>query len=237
MSKQQKDVHLHAVMCLIGGYAGTYTLLRCHENFGAAQTANLIFALRVLFGGDIAEFLLRLLGLAVYMGAIEAYVLIRRRTRWDIRKWVIMTQIVCLAIMGTIPAKGNLFLCLYPSFFMMAAQWSVFHGTAEYNASTIFSSNNVRQFALAIGEYSIGKNRTQASKIKFYGMTLLSYHTGAAAVIIAYPYLSQYAIFLCYIPVILAAVLVFLPERRHRTSMPGSHIRMGMAKPWLHGNI
>ena len=213
----QKEFRLHALMCAIGGYTGAYSLLRCHENFGAAQTANLIAMLKGLLGGDIFQFLLRLLGLACYVAGIETYVFVSRRTAFNPQKWVLITQVCCLGIVGLMPVSAGPFACLYPIFYMMAAQWSEFHGACGYNASTIFSSNNVRQLALAIGEYCCDHDAAQAEKARFFGLTLLSYHAGVCAVLLAYPLVAQRSIWFCLIPVLLAARIIFRAPEGVRT--------------------
>lgn len=217
MSKQ-RDFQLHVLMCLIGGFAGTYSLLRCHDNFGAAQTANLIYMVEMLFGGNVQQFLLRLLGLLCYMAGIETYVIISHKTHWDPQKWVLGTQVACMALTGLLPGQVNLFVCLYPIFYMLAAQWSVFHGACGYSASTIFSSNNVKQFSLAIGEYCFDHKAEQAEKSKFFGLTLLAYHIGVAAVVIIYSLIGHFAIWFDLVPVLLAGVMIYQPAgSRQRT--------------------
>ncbi|MDO4355041.1 MAG: YoaK family protein [Clostridia bacterium] len=210
MSKQ-RDFQLHALMSLIGGFAGAYSLLRCHDNFGAAQTANLIYMLEMLFGGNAQQFLLRLLGLFFYMVGIESYVVVAHKTHWDPEKWVLVTEMICLILAGLLPLTSNLFVCLYPIFFMLAAQWSVFHGACGYNASTIFSSNNVKQFSLAIGEYCFDHKPEQKEKAQFFGLTLLFYHIGVAAVILCYPLANHFSIWFAFIPLLFAAWIILRP--------------------------
>lgn len=217
---RQTEVKLHTLMCFIGGFAGAYSLLRCRDNFGAAQTANLIYALHVLLGGNWQQFLLRLLGLASYMAGILSYVTVSHHTAWNPEKWVLATEGICLLIIGLLPSGISHFVYLYPIFYMLAAQWSVYHGANGYTASTIFSSNNVKQFTLAIGEYCFEKNPAQAEKAKFFGLTLLWYHLGAAAVLLCYQTAGQYSIWLCYLPVTLAAWLVFHTEQQKRAAKP-----------------
>ncbi len=215
---KQRDFQLHALMSLTGGFVGAYSLLRCHDNFGAAQTANLIYMLEMLFGGNAWQFLLRLLGLLFYMLGIESYVFISRRTRFDPEKWVLATEILCLTLAGLLPLTSSLFVCLYPIFFMLAAQWSVFHGACGYSASTIFSSNNVKQFSLAIGEYCFDRRPEQKEKARFFGLTLLFYHIGVAAAILCYPLADHFSIWFAFIPVLLAARIVAQPAEEGKRS-------------------
>lgn len=219
---KQKEVKLHALMCLIGGFAGTYSLLRCHDNFGAAQTANLILVIEALIGADWREMILRMLGLAAYMAGIFTYILVVHRTHWDPRKWLLTTESICMLCIGLLPERLNFFICLYPIFFMLAAQWSVFHGICDYNASTIFSSNNVKQFTLAAGEYLLSRDKKQAEKARFFGMTLLSYHAGVLISMCCYQAASHFSIWFGLIPVTLAAWMISHPqeEKKQHPAVP-----------------
>lgn len=215
---KQKEAQLHILMCLIGGFAGTYSLLRCHDTFGAAQTASLILAVKALLGGNIHQFILRVLGLAAYMAGIFSFTAVSRRTDWNPEKWVLTAESICLLFIGLLPSEINFFICLYLIFYMLAAQWTVFHGACGYNASTIFSSNNVKQFTLALGAYCLDRDTEQARKAKFFGLTLLCYHAGAAAAILFYHLFHHFSIWICYLPLLTAAWIIAGTEHEKQTA-------------------
>ena len=206
---KQKDFKLHALMCVTGGYMGTYSLLRCTEGFGAAQTANLIYTVTSLMDGNLILFLLHLLGLFFYMAGIETYIFVIHKTAWNPQKWALITELCCIFVIGLLPKTHSQYLCLYAVCYMLAAQWSVFHGACGYTSATIFSTNNVKQFSLAIGNYFYDKEREQARKAEFFGFTLLFYHTGVALVFLFWHVFRQDSVWVCLIPVLTAAGIVY----------------------------
>lgn len=208
---KQNDFKLHALMCVAGGIGGVYSLLRCTEGFGAAQTANLIYMVTSLLGGDGAQFFLHLLGGLFYMAGIETYILVTHKTSWNPEKWALLTEMACVAVIGLLPEMPHHYICLYLVFYMMAVQWSVFHGACGYTSATIFSSNNVKQFSMALGNYLCDKETEQARKAQFFGLTLLFYHIGVAIVFIGWYVMKQSAIWLCFIPLLGAAYFVYGP--------------------------
>ncbi len=208
---KQKDFKLHICMCMTGGFIATYSLLRCSGSLAAAQTSNLIHAVESALNLDLKSFLLCIGGFLFYMAGVESYVLVARKTPWNPQKWELMTEAVILAFIGLVPAEADIHICLYPAFFIMAAQWSAFHGTEQYNSSTIFSSNNVKQFSLAIGEYMCEKNKKHAEKAKFFGLTLVYYHIGVAAAFVCCKNMNEAAIWCCFPFLFMAAWNVFGP--------------------------
>jgi uncharacterized membrane protein YoaK (UPF0700 family) len=73
-----------------------------------------------------------------------------------------------------------------PLFFMMATQWTIFHGNGKYNSSTIFSTNNLKQLTLSLGEYMIGHDKAQLDKAKFFANSILWFHIGVATSFFAF---------------------------------------------------
>ncbi len=92
--------------------------------------------------------------------------------------------------------------------FIMAFQWCCFKGTGSYNCSTIFSTNNLRQFITATTYYFYSKESEHLNKLKFYGFTLLSYHAGVAFSYLAWSFLHISSIYLCLIPLPVAFLLI-----------------------------
>ena len=104
---------------------------------------------------------------------------------------------------------------ILPLFFVMPFQWSVFSGANGYNASTIFSSNNFRQFATSLTEYICTKDRKAFLKAKFYAKTLLSYYAGVFFSAIGTLIYGKESLFLLILPIIAVAMLIHKQERSH----------------------
>lgn len=201
----KKEIMLHSIMCMIGGFVGAYALLCRAENFGNSQTANLIHIIFCITGKNYIDFLLRILGISLYISAILLYVWLDKRTSLDLQKYAILVDTTGLFILFFIPAGVNPILGILPIFFMMATQWSVFHGVGEYNSSTIFSTNNIRQMTLSFGSYLLDKKSSQLARAKFFANTLLWYHVGVLVSVFACSAFGTHAS-LCALPLTLCAL-------------------------------
>lgn len=206
-TQSKSDLYLHSIMCLIGGFLGAYAILIRCNNLGSAQTANLLYIVVLFLGKNMKEFSLRLLGAILYFLAIELYVYISHKTKINIQRYSILVNMIGCLILCFISEDASPIVGLLPLFFMTATQWSVFHGANGYNSSTIFSTNNLRQTALAIGEYLCNKDKKQLEKMKFFSNSLFWYHIGAAISFFACKTFGVYASLLCLIPACIGLTL------------------------------
>lgn len=210
MNLQKKtDFYLHSIMCLIGGFIGAYAILIRCNNLGSAQTSNLLCIVLLFLGKNMKEFLLRLFGAVLYFSAIEIYVYLSNKTNVNVKRYAILVDIAGSVFLCFIPLSVDPVIGLLPIFFMMATQWSVFHGADGYNSSTIFSTNNLRQTSLALGEYLCTKEKNQLEKMKFFANSLFWYHIGAIISFFACKALSVNASLFCFIPASIALALTY----------------------------
>jgi uncharacterized membrane protein YoaK (UPF0700 family) len=209
-NKQERaELYLHSMMCVIGGFLGMYAVLNRGDNLGSAQTANLLYLITAFFGHNAFELLLRLCGMLLYFSAIEIYVILLKKTSINLQRYSILIDMIGLIVLCFIPATVDPVLGILPIFFMMATQWSVFHGNAEYASSTIFSTNNFRQTALALGEYFCDKDKKQLAKARYFANSLLWYHMGALISYFACGVWGIYSCLICFIPAVMGMVLTF----------------------------
>lgn len=194
------EFYLHSIMCSIGGFLGAYAILIRFGNLGSAQTSNLLYLVISILGTNIKEVLLHLIGAALYFLAIEIYVYLSHKTTINVQRYGILVNMIGSILLCFIPRDVDPIVGLFPIFFMMSTQWSIFHGTNGYNSSTIFSTNNFRQTSLAIGEYICSKDEAQKDKAKFFANSLIWYHMGAAV-----------SFFACRSIGINASLLIFIP--------------------------
>jgi uncharacterized membrane protein YoaK (UPF0700 family) len=146
------------------------------------------------------------------MAGIESYVLVSHKTSWNPKKFALLAELICVAVIGLLPTGPNQYLCLYAVFYMMAVQWSVFHGACGYTSATIFSTNNLKQFSLAVGNYLCTGEQEQARKAKFFGLTLCYYHIGAALVFLCWQFAGSKSVWACLLLLLFAAGLIYSPE-------------------------
>lgn len=212
MKYPRRDMWLHSIMCIIGGFLGAYALLCRDFNFGNSQTANLIQIFTCVIGSNFLEFLLRIAGTALYVGAILIYVYLDKKTSVNLQRYAITVNLIGAILLSVFPQDFNAVAGILPIFFMMSTQWSVFHGVGEYNSSTIFSTNNIRQCTLGLGAYFIGKEQKGLEKAKFFGNSLLWYHIGVVASFFCCKYFGVKAS-LFIIPIVITAMcLTFIKE-------------------------
>ena len=178
MESEKQTLYLHCIMCILGGFLGAYAILCRLMNFGSSQTANMIDILCTLFEGDVTDFLLRLSGLVLYVLAMVICLLLTKKTALNVKRYAIFIDMAGLILLTFIPGDINPILGILPIFFMMATQWSVFSGNGEFNSSTIFSTNNLKQFTFALTNYVMEREKAQLRKAKFFGTSLLCYHIG-----------------------------------------------------------
>ena len=89
----------------------------------------------------------------------------------------------------------------------MSVQWSSFSGAQGFVSSTIFSTNNTKQASLAFAEYITDGDRGHFKKVRFYVLTLLAFHFGAAVSFFAVRLMGVRG---AWVNIILAAVAFYM---------------------------
>ena len=127
--------------------------------FRYAQTANLLGVVRDLR----QEFfdMLPACGCASHIyGCCYPYGLIPEHFSADLRFISIGIDIFAILLLGFFPSGMSPVVALYPVFFAMPFQWCTFKAPGGYNSSTIFSTNNLRQFTTAVTQFLGEKDST-----------------------------------------------------------------------------
>lgn len=213
MNKEKIKCYLQYTMSLIGGYVGAYSLLAHHELFGNAQTANMMHIAMNIVGHNFGEMALRLLGVFVYMAGFACTVLISRYTKLNVEMCSIVLDFAGIVSLCIIPDTVNHFIALCPIFFITSFQWNSFKGADGFVSSSIFSTNNLRQFTTAITEYYCDRDKDHLRKTKFYGSVLLAYHIGVAGSYFMYKSFGNHGVLLGVVPVMAAMVIYYYSVR------------------------
>lgn len=200
----------HFTMSVAGGLISVYGLVMRSDFLGTAQTSNMIYLLKDALGYDLGDIFIRIGALMLYALAIGLTVYLPKRSSVDLRLVSIWIDVAAVLIMSFLPVQMDPILGLYPVFFAMAFQWCSFRGVGEYASSTIFSTNNLRQFVSALVSYRMDRNQTQARKARFYGFTLCSFYTGVLLGFVLCPVLGVHSVLLAWVPLAAALVLVHL---------------------------
>jgi uncharacterized membrane protein YoaK (UPF0700 family) len=194
-------------MCIVGGFFGGYAVLSRSGMFASAQTLNMIELVLNFLGRDYHEFFLRLLCFLLYVSGIFLGLIVMKKTTFSEQRYSILVDIVGMVVLCVIPTDTDTIVGIMPIFFMMATQWTIFHGNGKYNSATIFSTNNLKQLTLSLGEYLLEHDAEQLDKAKFFANSILWFHIGVAASFFA---CRAYGIIasLCVFPVALVAMLL-----------------------------
>ena len=94
MSFRSKEMYIHSLMCIIGGFFGAYAIVNGFENMGSAQTTNMIDIVCTLLGKNYFDFFLRILAFVLYITAIAICVCLGKRTNVNTRKYAITVEII-----------------------------------------------------------------------------------------------------------------------------------------------
>lgn len=124
-----------------------------------------------------------------------------------------------MILMSIMPKGINDFVVLCPVFFATAFQWYSFKGADGYASSSIFSTNNLRQFVTSFFEYLCDKEDSYLNKAKYYGGVLLYYHIGVAVSYISYVVMDARGILICLLP--LAGALLLVCSKEGTIKLPG----------------
>ncbi len=205
---EQLQCWIHHTVAMTGGYLGIYAILCRGDFFGNAQTSNLIYLVHSLVGRDFPQMMLRVGALLLYMIGTALTVLVKKKTAWNSHVFSLFVTSICIYILGLLPEEMNVILALYPIFFCMAVQWNSFPGAYGYASSTIFSTNNVRQFSISMTDYALTRDKQHLHRALFFGGTLLFFHIGVAFSIVTHHFMGIHSVWLCYLPLAVCASLV-----------------------------
>ena len=94
---------LHHNMAIMGGFLAGYTLLNRIHFLGTAQTNNMIHLVFDLCGRNFFEVLLRLGGFLCYVLGTVTFVLITKKTTWNVKYISLGVNLIAYLIMGLLP--------------------------------------------------------------------------------------------------------------------------------------
>lgn len=178
--EEEHKLRAHLCMALTGGCFGAYAILR-FGRFASAITVNLIEIFTGAAQGDLQKSLLRLCTAAVYVLSLFLASFLPGRLDRDLRGWAAALDGLAAVICYLLPEgmeDAGIFLCV----FAMAFQWAVFADGRGYPCSTIFSTNNLRQFVDAWVKVRLERQESHRPRMRIYGLTLLFFHMGVLAV-------------------------------------------------------
>lgn len=205
------DYCIQYSMCVTGGFMAAYAVLNHADFLASAQTANLIHLTLCITGKNFPELCLRFIAALIYMAGIAVTVIIPRYTHANMKILCVSVEMAMVALLFFFTENMNTVVSLYPVFFMMSMQWNSFPGADGFVSSSIFSTNNLRQFTMSYIEYRCDKDRGHLKKTKFFGGVLLSFHAGVAFSYFTYLEFAMKGVIFCLVP--LLAGMLFIAMR------------------------
>ena len=197
-------------MCFAGGFIAAYAILNHADFLASAQTANLINIALCITGSNWMELCLRLIAVLVYMTGLSVPVLVAKYTHINVKMLCIFVEISMIILLYFFTKRINTIIALYPVFFMTSMQWNSFPGVDGFASSSIFSTNNLRQFTTSYVEYRCSKDREYLKKTKFFGGVLLSYHAGVIFSYYAYRHFAMKGVIFCLIPLFTGMLFILM---------------------------
>lgn len=219
-NKQQNSLSklqtlLYCNMAILGGFIAGYTILVRSGYMGGSQTTNMIGIVFAILGKNLLEFLVRFGALGIYILSLFIFVVLKNKTKFDVRLISIILNAIAIIIMGFIPQNCNPMIAIYPAFFVLPFQWSAFATIDGYVSASIFSTNNLKQCTTAIFEYLFTKDKEKLTMSKAYGKSLLSFYIGVVCCYLVAIYFKIYAIF-CGLVFVLSAIFIFVAEKKQK---------------------
>ena len=175
---------------------------------GSAQTVNLIDIIVQGFGGQWNAVAFHALGLFLYVLAIFLATLLPKHTKLHCKLLALAVDAAACVVMWRFPIQKNLPLViyLYPTFFALPFQWCAFKGAYGFTSSTIFSTNNLRQFVSALTEVWCNGDTSFTLKAQFFGATLLAFHLGVAASWLCWHFFGNAGFLFALAPICVTAI-------------------------------
>lgn len=196
-------------MSFVGGIFAIYALLEHSNVFGSAETSNMILLVGSLLHWDLFHILIRVGNLIVYAAGITTAL-------WMAKYHASVQKMICIAIDAAaagllilIPADTPPIAALYPVAFAMSIQWCTFRGVNNNPSATTFSTGNFRQLITNIFNWFTERKSDSLSNVKFYILTIFSFHFGVAVIYILRPYIPHNSIVIVYIPLAAAAIMEY----------------------------
>lgn len=176
-----REMTRYASLTLAGAFFGTYSILICNHIFVNAQTNNIISLLLSVTHGSFQEVLWRICILIIYCIAISLTVILPEKLKKQDYHWesvCLFAEALCACFVGFLPSSFPSFLFIAPLFFASALQYNTFKSCRGVGVSTLFCTNNIRQFLINFWQYRTDKKEHCLIGMQVYGMIILSFALG-----------------------------------------------------------
>ena len=208
---QKSDYSKRHYCCLsvVGGFLEAYTLMNRGGLFANAQTANYTHIWISLAEGHFADFLYYIFPMLLYCAAIFIATLMPlwlKRFSWA--KICLLIEMATIVLLGLLPSNVDYKYAILPIFFCTALQYQTFQSCYGFSASTIFVTNNIRQFTNAFALFLTKKDKYQLFKSKIYLHTILCFALGVVIAVALGALVGDASVFVCIIPLLIVFIMI-----------------------------
>lgn len=199
----------YCCLSIVGGFLEAYALVNRDGLFANAQTANYTHIWISLAEGQFLDFFYYILPMILYCVAIFVATLMPlwlKRFSWP--KICLVLEIAIIVLLGFLPSSLDYRYAILPIFFCTALQYQTFQSCHGFAASTIFVTNNIRQFTNAFALYITKKDKYQWFKSKIYLYTILCFALGVVLSIIFGAFFGDRSVFVCLIPLVAVYIMI-----------------------------
>jgi uncharacterized membrane protein YoaK (UPF0700 family) len=220
--EQKKEAHIFYMAALIRGFLGLFPIVSIVKNFGSAQTANMIEIIVAALEKNKINFSFYITGTFLYSMSIVFVTVLKRKSKTGIKFAALGINIIAVLAMCILPENLSPLIYLYPTFLAMPFLWCTFNGGYGFTSSPIFSTNNLRMFISSLVEIFIYKEKSFMLKAKFFGATLLFFHTGIVLSWICWHFFKKTGFLFALVPILLCSVMIIKNEimkKRHNIAI------------------
>ena len=209
------------VLMIVAGFYGGYAMMVRGGVFSNAQTGNLALCALALGKGQWQEAAYYVIPISAYLlGCLVSEVLQKRLRLMGVMKWdsfLILFEIVAVAVMGFIPATAPHQICQVIINVICAMQFTTFRQAEGISMATTFCTNHVRQIGIALASV-FSRDPEVRKNLRIGGIhavMVLCFMLGVAAAAVACRFIDVKAIWCVLLP--LAVLFVDLLRAEQKT--------------------
>lgn len=201
---ENREKALHYTMSVVGGIFANYSLLEYCNVFGSAETSNMILLVKNLLYWDPFYVVIRVVSLIMYAAGITMALWLSKKHSSVQRLTCIVIDCAAALVLGLLPLNLNPIVALYPVGFSMSIQWCTFRGVGGNPSATTFSTGNFRQLVSSFYGLFVEGKREALGNIRFYLITMLSFHMGILVMYLIWPHMTHSSIWIAFVPLLAA---------------------------------
>lgn len=114
--KKNRELFLHWLLTISGGFMGAYSIIALGGNFTNAITGNMINFMRSLSGGNFFEFIIRVGVLFVFASGVMSNYLLSYYTKLHMQKAVLVVNACAVIVTYLLSNNIHPLLRIYPFF-------------------------------------------------------------------------------------------------------------------------